>query len=294
MMDLNDMVVFAKVAELKGISPAARALGVPKSKVSRRMASLETALGVRLLERTTRAVHLTELGQIYYQHCKRVSEEAQSAVESVNRLLDVPRGHLRISTSVAIGQYFIGPHLSDFIRAYPEIEVDISLTNRRVDIIAEGYDLAIRVGELQDSTLVSKRLATRCAKLYAAPDYLDEMASLRRLEDLHKHRTLTMSERDTADQWLLQHRDGHQQSVALAPVLRLNDMAMLLKVAETGGGVALLPSYLAQQSVDAGILREVLPSWQSPDFNFYALYPSHQGLTRKVRAWIDFFADKLS
>ena len=127
MIDLNDMLIFAKVAETQGISPAARALHMPKSRVSRRMAALETALGARLLERTTRSVRLTEVGNIYYQHCQRIVEEADSARESVNQVFDTPRGHLRISTSVAIGQNLIASYLGEFVQLYPEIDIEINV-----------------------------------------------------------------------------------------------------------------------------------------------------------------------
>ena len=133
MIDLNDMLIFSKVAEVQGISPAARALRMPKSKVSRRMVALENELGVRLLERSTRAVHLTEVGEIYFQHCKRIVEEANSARESVHQMLNAPRGHLRISTSVTIGQFLLAPHLGEFMATYPEVELEVDLNNRRVD-----------------------------------------------------------------------------------------------------------------------------------------------------------------
>ena len=179
--DLNDMVIFAKVAEVQGISPAARALRMPKSKVSRRMAALEEELGVRLLERSTRAVHLTEVGEIYFQHCRRIVEEASSARESVSRMLEAPRGQLRINASVAIGQHLLTPFIGEFMNLYPEIELDVRLDNRRVDLIAEGYDVVVRLGKLEDSALVSKQLGADHSILVASADYLKRTGTPKRL-----------------------------------------------------------------------------------------------------------------
>ena len=167
------MAIFSKVAELNGISAAARALKMPKSKVSRRMARLEDELGVRLLERTTRSVGLTEAGEIYYQHCRRIVEEANNARESINRTLETPRGRLRVNASIAVGQYLIGPHIGGFLERYPEVQLEIELDNRQVDIVAEGFDVAVRLGKLEDSTLVSRNLGSSFATLVASPKYLE-------------------------------------------------------------------------------------------------------------------------
>ncbi len=292
MNDLNNMVIFAKVAEFQGISPAARALGIPKSKVSRRMAALENQLGVRLLERTTRAVHLTEVGDIYYQHCKRIAEEAISAQESVNQMLETPRGHLRVSASVTIGQYLIAPHLGEFIANYPEVEVEVILNNRRVDVIAEGFDLVIRVGDLQDSTLVSKYLGSDNAMLFASSSYLKNFGSPKRITDLEDHRFLTMSGSPQADQWVLVGPKNQKEVISIHPYTAVNDLTVLRQLALDGVGIAFLPSYLEKNTIKSKKLHRVLPGWQSPLFNYHALYPSHRGVTLKVRAWLDFYADK--
>ena len=199
MNDLNDMVIFAKVAELQGISPAARALRMPKSKVSRRMAALEDELGVRLLERSTRAVHLTEVGEIYFQHCKRIVEEADSARESVTQMLEVPRGHLRINASVAIGQHLLTPFLGEFMALYPEIELEVQLENRRVNLIREGYDVVVRLGNLEDSALISKPLGEDHLILVASASYLKEMGTPQRVSDLKNHRCRLLCDAERSD-----------------------------------------------------------------------------------------------
>lgn len=293
MIDLNDMVIFAKVAELKGISPAARALDMPKSKVSRRMVTLEKSLGARLLERSTRSVNVTEAGNIYLQHCKRVVEEASSALESVNQLTQTPKGHLRISASVTCGQQLIAPHLGQFMQCYPDIEIEMDLSNRRVDMIGEAYDLVVRVGQPQDSTLVSKLLGKTWARLYASPDYLARNGKPATLAELAQHRKLVMTDDAHAYRWLLEDGEGIQHSVDVNPVMGVNDLMTMRTVLINGAGIALLPDYLADESAKRGRLVVLFPQWRSSAIPFYVLYPSHMGLTRKARVWVDFFSERL-
>ena len=295
MNDLNDMVIFAKVAELQGISSAARALRMPKSKISRRMAALEAVLGVRLLERSTRAVHLTEVGRIYFQHCKRIVEEAESARESVSQMLEVPRGHLKINASVAIGQHLLTPFLGEFMALYPEIELEVQLENRRVDLIGEGYDVVVRLGNLEDSALISKLLGEDHAILVASASYLKQMGTPKRLGDLKNHRFLVMGDSRNFDHWALVGPDQRQETFDVGQYATLNDLTMIRQVAIDGGGIALLPRYLCSDDViSSGGLCQVLSNWRSPTFHFHALYPSHRSMTLKLRVLLDFLAAKLA
>lgn len=295
MNDLNDMAIFAKVAELQGISPAARALRMPKSRVSRRMAGLEEELGVRLLERSTRAVHLTEVGEIYFQHCKRIVEEAESARESVTHMLEKPRGLLRINASVAIGQHLLAPFIGEFMALYPEIELEVQLENRRVDLIGEGYDLVVRLGNLEDSALISKPLGEDHLILVASASYLKQMGTPKRFSDFENHRFLVMGDSRNFDRWTLIGPNNRQESIDVARYAALNDLTMIRQVAIDGGGIAFLPRYLCSDDViSSGALCQVMSQWRSPTFRFYALYPSHRGVTLKLRAWLDFFAGKLN
>ena len=294
MNDLNDMTIFAKVAELQGISPAARVLRMPKSKVSRHMAALEDELGVRLLERSTRAVHLTEVGEIYFQHCKRIVEEAVSAQESVSQMLEAPRGHLKINASVAIGQHLLTPFLGEFMALYPEIQLEIRLDNQRVDLIRDGYDLVVRLGKLEDSALISKPLGEDHAVLVASPDYLKQMGTPKKLAEFKNHRFLVMGDMPDFDHWRLIGPGGQQEIVDVGRYSMLNDLTMIRQVAIDGGGIARLPRYICSDDVNSsGELRQVMSDWRSPTFQFYALYPSRRGVTLKLRAWLDFFDDKL-
>jgi LysR family transcriptional regulator AphB len=293
MIDLNDMVIFAKVAETGGISAAAKALKVPKSKVSRRLAMLEAALGVRLLERSTRSFNVTESGLLYLQHCQRIVEEANSAQDSIQQLVDMPRGNLRISASIGVGQYLIAPHLSEFMQQYPEIDLDVDLNNRRVDPISEGFDLVIRVGQLNDSNLISKRFGTSQAALYASPDYLKQQGFPKSLADLSTHKTIVMSDANPNQQWILENKKGLQSVVDVRSKLSINDFSCLRTVVKNGGGIGLFPHYFVADLLQSGQLQQVLSDWGSSEISYYVLYPSRRGLTRKAKVWIEFFAHKL-
>lgn len=295
MNNLNDLLIFAKVAELLGISSAARALRMPKSKVSRRLAALEDELGVRLLERNTRGAHLTDAGVIYYQHCKRIVEESDAARESLSHMMAAPRGPLKISASVAIGQHLLTPVLGEFMALYPEIVLDVQLENRRVDLIREGYDVAIRIGALDDSSLISKPLGEDHAILVASQTYLKLQGTPQHLNDLERHRLLVMGDAPTLDQWVLIGSKGQQESLPVRSYATLNDLTMIRQVALDGGGIALLPRYLCTEAVmGSGGLRQILGEWKSRPFGFYALYPSRRSMTLKLRAFLDYLGEKLT
>ena len=294
MNDLNDLVIFAKVAELLGISSAARALRMPKSKVSRRLTALEAELGVRLMERNTRGARLTDAGEIYYQHCKRIVEEAAAAQETLTHMMAAPRGPLKISTSVAMGQHLLTPVLGEFMALYPEVELDVQLENRRVDLVREGYDAVIRIGRLDDSSLISKPLGEDHAILVASQAYLKKVGTPQHLGELEHHRLLVMGDAPILDQWVLVGPEDRQESVTVHPYATLNDLTMIRQVAVDGGGIALLPRYLCTDAVmRSGGLRRILSDWRSLPFGFYALYPSRRSMTLKLRALLDFLAGKL-
>ena len=292
-MNLNDMVLFAKVAECKGISPAAKLLNIPKSRVSRRIAALEEALGTRLLERTTRATELTEMGTIFLPHCTRVAEEAESALESINRMQETPRGTLKVSASVGTGQYLIAPYMGEFMAQYPDVNVQLDLTNRRVDLITEGYDLVVRVGELEDSSLMSKKLGNARAIMCASPGYLKQQGYPKSLKGLESHKKIVMSSSTNTSEWVLESTSGELQAVDIKPAASVNDFTSLRSVAEQDGGIALMPEYVVKEALDEGRLRRVLPDWRSKLISYYILYPSRKGLTKKAEAWIDFFTQRI-
>ncbi len=288
MTDVDSMVVFANIVEHGGVTAAARALKVPKSNVSRRLAQLEDKLGVRLLERTTRKSHLTEIGGIYFQHCRRIVEEVENADLSIAQSVEVPRGTLRVSTSVTVGQHLIAPLLPEFMKAYPEVRMSLQLSNRRVDLIEEGYDLAIRVGQLEDSSLISRSLGGSGLGIYGASKYLETRGVPKSPTALAKQDCLVMSHAETGHVWNLTGPSGMKR-VEIEPRAIVNDFAVLEQMVLEGLGVALLPNYVARSPK----LIRILPKWSVPSVELHAIYPSHRGATPKMRAFLDWLVGKL-
>ncbi len=292
MIDLNDMAIFAKLVDQGGFSAAGRALGLPKSRISRRLARLEDRLGVRLLERTTRTMRVTEVGEVFYRRCKRVQEEAEYAGISVSRLLEAPRGRLRVGASVLTGQNLLSPFLAEFMTRHPEVQLEVVLSNRRIDILEEGFDLLVRVGRLEDSSLIAKRLGESRLFLYASPAYLERRGTPADPDGLVNHDCLAMNDTQSPTQWRLIGRK-ETRTVTIRPRAAINDFPSLRQVVLDGGGIAVLPAYLCAETERLGRLVRVLPDWSPPPVEFHALYPSHRGATPKVRVFLDFLGEKI-
>jgi DNA-binding transcriptional LysR family regulator len=287
-MNLNDMMVFAEVVEQGGFTAAGEVLGRPKSNVSRAVSRLEASLEVQLLERTTRSQTLTEIGRIYYEHCLRIREELVSATNSIETLSETPRGRLRVSASVSVGQYLIARHLANFIETFPEVKVDLRMSNRRVDLIDEGFDVVIRVGESPDSNLVSRLLCSQELPLYAAPDYLASASqTIDEPQDLLAHRCLFMNAASERPVWKLQRNDDIEE-LEFMPAFACDDFSVLRRIAQNGGGIAQLPDYVAEEAVRAGQLVRILPAWSGDTVQFHSLVPSRRGVTPKIRVFLDY------
>lgn len=293
MVDLNDMLVFARVVRDASFSAAANSLGVPRSNVSRRVARLERDLGARLLERTTRRLHLTEAGELYYPHCRRIEEEAENAEISVQELLETPRGLLRVTASVTTGQQLIAPHLAEFISLYPDVKLDLELTNRRVDLIEEGFDVALRVGKLEPSSLIARYLGPLRSFIYASPGYLQQHGHPRDPGELARHRCLTMSDSPAFRQWQLVGKDGKERAVEVAPIGSANDLDALRMAVLGGAGLAVLPSYMCAADEASGRLVRVIPDWSPAPGDCHLVYPSRRGATPKMRAFVDFIVERV-
>jgi DNA-binding transcriptional LysR family regulator len=287
-MNLNDLPIFVKVAELQGISKAADALDLPKSKVSRRITELEQSLGVRLLERNTRAVRLTDIGQALFLQAKKVLDDIEIAKESVLSLKDEPEGTLRITTSLSLGQYLISPLVAKFSSLYPKITVDMDLSNRRVDMIKEEFDCAIRVGKLDDSQLVCQHLLESSGAFFASKEYLAKFGEPQVFEDLSSHKLLAMKDQKDHREWTAKNQEGRLEKLSIKPVIEMNDFSSLRVAAETGAGIIMLPLMIAEQSEQSGMLVQVLPEYSTPAIDYYILYPSVKGLPQKTRLFIDF------
>lgn len=292
MLDLNDLAIFARVVQLGSLTAAADSLDIPKSNVSRRLSRLETELGVRLLERTTRKLHLTEVGGLYYEHCKRILEEVEHAELSVQQRLEAPRGLLRLSASYSTGQSLLSPVLGEFMARYPEVKLQLVLTNRRVDLIEEGFDMVLRIGKLEESNLVARYLGSSRIMCVASPAYLQRAGAPARPEDLLQHPCLTMSDIPQSERWTFTGPQG-PQTVVLQPQASINDFVTLRGLVLSGAGIGIMPGYFCSEHFASGELVEVLGDWTMPITPIHAIYPSHRGATPKLRALLDFLVETL-
>ncbi|MCU0683492.1 MAG: LysR family transcriptional regulator [Polyangiaceae bacterium] len=285
--DLNAVAAFVKVVEAKGFRAAARALGVPTSTLSLRVARLEEGLGTRLLARTTRTVRLTEVGEAYYRHVA----PAVSALRGAERFaIDPsvrPAGRLRVTAPLELGQLVFGDVGAELLRRYPEVELHVELLDRKVDLVAEGFDLALRAGKLPDSTLVARKLgAPQRARLYASPAYLERRGEPRRPSDLVGHDCLVMSALPRPNVWPFR---GPREAIEVEVRARAsaNSFLILRRLAEAGHGVARLPELRGAAALRAGTLRAVLDAFCPPPVPLHAVYPSARHVAPKVRALLE-------
>lgn len=287
-MNINDMLIFAEVVAKGGFTAAGESLNKPKSNISRTVTRLEESLGVILLQRTTRKHTLTEIGQIYYQHCLRIKEELESANHSLETLTQTPRGLLRVSASVAVGQNLIAPLLTGFMQTFPEVSVDFRLINRRVDAIEENFDILIRVGELEDSNLVASALCRRHLNYYTGTQYLaDKRLPKEDLSDLTDFNLLHMNSLNNPSQWIFKN-EKQQQSIHFKPNFETDDFSVIRQMLLDGVGIAQLPDYMADTYIKQGKLVRVLTSWHGPSVPLHTLVPSLRGITPKVSAFLNY------
>jgi len=292
MIDLNDMLLFAKVVNAGSFTAAARELGMPKSTLSRRISNLEAQLDSRLLHRTTRSLRLTDIGAEFYERCLRVVGEAKEAENLISRNRDEPHGLLRVTGPIEWGNTHIGTIISEYLEHYPEVQLELILTNRYVDLVAEGFDLALRAGSLEDSSMIARRLGDSRLLLCAAPSYLERHGSPQNPKELQEHSCLAYPGSDGRS--ILQFSSSNNLSqVEINGRLVANSMDTLRESAIAGLGIAALPSSLCHESLKSGELVEIMPEWQLPAGGIYAVYPSQRHLTLKVRSFIDFIVEHL-
>lgn len=292
MKDLNDLYFFVQVVEHGGFAPAARALGIPKSRLSRRIALLEERLGVRLLQRTTRRFTVTEVGQEYYRHCVAMLVEAEAAEEAIEQLRAEPRGLVRLSCPAALVYFQVGDMLARFMVANPGVQVQLECTNRRVDVIGEGFDLALRarIPPLEDSDLVLKVLGNSRHRLVASPALLEKYAQPRVPADLAMLPSVDLGPPQVQHFWSLDGPDGAHARVPHQPRLVVDDMVALCFAARNGVGVAQLPTMMIGDEMKRGGLVDVLGDWVPKSRIVHAVFPSRRGLLPSVRALLDYLA----
>lgn len=293
MQDLNDMLFFAEVVERGGFAAAGRHLGVPKSRLSRRVAELEARLGVRLLQRTTRKLSVTEVGDLYLRHCVAVRDEAEAAAAAVEQAHTEPRGTIRVACPVTLAQSTLGPIMAIFLARHPLVKVDMRVSNRVVDLVEEGVDVALRVrATLEDSgSLVVKNLGLSKAFLIASPAQLKRQGQPASVEELAGLDTIGMSGIDGKASWNLLGPGGVSHVLPHQPRFVADDLLTLKFAALGGAGMCVLPDYMCHQELQDGRLRQVLPGWAPRPAIFHAVYPSRRGMVPAVRSFLDFLGE---
>ncbi len=293
MRDLNDLYYFVQVVDHHGFAPAARALGMQKSKLSRRIAALEDQLGTRLIQRSSRKFSVTEIGQAYYQHCLAMLVEAEAAQALIDGARSEPCGTIRVACAPGLLTYQMSGLIVRFMALYPELEVQLHSTSRRVDVIGEGFDLAIRVREppLEQTDLVMRKLDESVHRLVASPDLIARMGAPTGPADLAGWPSVDFGPAHRDHVWALNHKDGMTASVRHAPRLVTDDLHMLHEGALNGLGVALLPSVAVMRDLEAGRLIDLLPDWRPKKWIVHAVFPSRRGLLPSVRMLLDFLVE---
>ncbi|HWI79767.1 MAG TPA: LysR substrate-binding domain-containing protein [Ramlibacter sp.] len=296
MQDLNDMLYFAEVVDKGGFAAAGRALGLPKSKLSRRVAELEARLGVRLLQRTTRKLSLTEAGELYHRHCVAMREDAEAAEQAIAQVQSEPRGTIRLVCPVTLAQSTIGQIVPPFLARYPHVRVEMEVSNRVVDLVQDGVDVALRVRPTLDDSgsLVVKNLGTTQGLLVGSPTQIEREGPVAKIEDLSKLSTLAMSAADGRASWNLAGPQGRDYEFVHRPAYTANDMLTLKVATLQGAGVCVLPDYMCDEELADGRLVLVLPGWGPKPSFVHAVFPSRRGMAPAVRRFLDFLGKHVS
>ncbi|MFK0033481.1 LysR family transcriptional regulator [Pseudomonas monteilii] len=287
----EDMRIFAQVMEAGSFTAAADRLGMSKQSVSRRLMQLEERLGVRLLNRSTRRLDATPLGQHYYQSALRLLGEVQQVEHDISGQAQALRGTLRLSAPLSFAMAHLGCLLTEFLQLHPQVDVEVDLSDRAVDLIGEGYDLALRIGALEDSSLIARRIASVERVYCASPDYLQARGVPTAPDELAGHDCLPYGHSRQV-QW--QFRQGSKaQAIQVAGRMRANNGELLRDAAIAGMGVTYLPTFIVGQAVAAGRLVSVLEDWTPPALQLSAVYPQHRQVARPVQGFVDFLRERL-
>ncbi len=293
--DLNDMVFFAEVVDRAGFAAAGRRLGVPKSKLSRRVAELEARLGVRLLQRTTRKLSLTQPGELFYRHCVSVRDAADAASEAMQQAQTEPRGTVKVACPVTLAQSAVGPMLGAFLAQYPGVTVDLHVNNRVIDLVEDGFDVALRVRRTLDDSgsLVVKNLGFTQAYLVASPLQFARQGRPQTVQDLAQLDTVNMSAVDASATWQLMGPGEQTWSLAHRPRLIADDLLTLKYAVVSGTGMCILPDYMCADELRDGRLAQVLDGWAPEKAIVHAVFPTRRGMVPAVRRFLDFLGERI-
>ncbi|GAB6260856.1 LysR family transcriptional regulator [Photobacterium sp. R1] len=294
--DFSDTFAFVKVVQQGSFTAAAKALNVPKARVSRKVKELEERLGTQLLKRTTRKLGLTEAGKLYFEHCAHLAKGLVAAEEAVTLMQSAPKGWLRVTATYWLSHHVLSPIISEFQQHYPDIQVEVVMSHDIKDLVADDLDIAFRIwrGALPDSQLIARKCCPLPMHLYASPGYLEQAGEPAHPEDLIRHRALATSLMKSADgfAWPLTHGDT-TYAAPIQPHLVASDPELLVHHLTSGQGIGLFSAMRMQPFIQSGQIQRVLPDWTGPDFSLYALLPHTRMLPPKVRLFLDFLITRL-
>ncbi len=294
MESLSDIAVFVQVVRSGSFTAAAEKLGLSKSVVSKYVTRLEDRLGARLLNRTTRRLSLTEVGRTFFERSQRALGEIEEAEAEVSRLQGEPRGELRLSCPMSFGILHLAPLLPAFQARHPELAVDMVLDDRQTNLVDEGFDLAVRIGELPDSTLVARRLGPCRHVVCGSPKYFSRQGVPQSPEELADHTALTYSYQDGPAEWRFVDGDGNYCHAAINRRLQMNNSLAIREALLKGAGVTLTPTFVVGGDIKAGRLMAVLTEYKALEVSIYAVYPQRKHLSPKVRVFIDYLLDQIN
>lgn len=290
MKHLNDMALFVEVVKARGFRNAAEVVGLPNSTVSRRISNLEKSIGLRLLHRTTRKIEVTQAGQIYFERCKRIVDEAKLAHEQLGDILVQPTGVLRASLPVDFANIYLAPLIAEFARKYPGVRFDFDLTPRLVDLVTEPFDVAIRMGQPPDSNLIARQLAQLKCHVYASPQYLKNAGEPALPQELAAHECLGLRSLRSG-RWTLS-RGGESIEVEVTSRIQANSVGLIRRLASLGMGIAILPREIVAEDVEHGKLVRILGDWQGPPTPVYAMTETRL-LPAKTQRFIELLRSQL-
>lgn len=284
---------FVYVAEYESFTRAAKELGISTAQVSRQVSALEKRLNIKLLYRTTRKVTLTEEGRVFYQHCRSVLDGLDAAEQAVSNLQSRPQGRIKLTAPVTYGEQQLLPLVNDFMVQYSDIEVTAFLSNQKIDLVDGGYDLAIRIGKLSDSTMMAKKLSRRTNFVCAAPAYLEKYGTPHALSELSQHNCLL----GTRDYWHFIENDkeaGKERNMRVSGTVQYNSGHSLVDAALKGLGIVQLPDYYVQRHLASGALVSLLDNYREPEEGIWAVYPHNRHLSPKIRLLVDYLTERLA
>jgi DNA-binding transcriptional LysR family regulator len=294
MDSLDGLKTVIAVVETGSFTIASERLMISKALVSKYVGEVEEKLGVRLFNRTTRRLALTEAGKTYYDRALPLLEEYEELLDSVTGDQSTPKGKLKISVPVTFGEMQLSPVINKFITTYPDIQVNIQLTDRRIDMLEEGVDVVIRIGGVDDSNMVARQINTYPLVLCASPAYLKQHGYPNIPNDITRHACIIDSNFRIGKQWPLVSPNGTVETIEVTSKIAANSPRAVMEIAKSGGGIALIPRFIVAETIAQGLLVEVLPSYSTLEFGLFAIFPHRRYLSKKIRCFIDFLIDEFS